>query len=80
LGDATTFGGASTERDEREEDEDMSEGKDDDEYIITRIEGFKPALTVINCYGEQRGTRKEEAEGKFPLLLRARNLRNSWPS
>ena len=25
------------------------EGREDDKYLITRVEGFKPALTVINC-------------------------------
>ena len=36
------------------------QGEDEEEFIITRIECFSPALCVINCYGEQRKTRKEE--------------------
>ena len=40
------------------------EGEGEDEYIITRIECFSPALNIINCYGEQRKTRKEDVEGK----------------
>ena len=30
------------------------EGKEEDQYLITRVESFSPALNVINCYGEQR--------------------------
>ena len=44
------------------------EGEGDDEYLITRIECFSPALNIINCYGEQRKTGKEEVEGKFMRL------------
>ena len=46
------------------------EGREDDEYLITRVEGFKPALTVINCYGEQRKTGKEIVEEKWERLRR----------
>ena len=41
------------------------EGAETDEYIISRLECFKPALNVINCYGEQRKTPKEQVEKKW---------------
>ena len=44
------------------------EGEGDDEYLITRIECFSPALNVINCYGEQRKNSKEDVEGKWMRL------------
>ena len=44
------------------------EGCDDDEYLITRVESFKPALSVINCYGEQRKINKEVVEEKWKRL------------
>ena len=34
------------------------QGEEEDEYLITRFECFSPALNVINCYGEQRKTKK----------------------
>ena len=46
----------------------VSEGEDDDEFIITRIDAFSPALSVINSYGEQRRTRKEEVKNKWNRL------------
>ena len=46
------------------------EGIEDDEYLITRVECFKPALSVINCYGEQRNIKKELVEEKW-MRLRA---------
>ena len=46
----------------------IGEGKFDDEYLITRVETFYPALNVINCYGEQRKTSKEEVELKWSRL------------
>ena len=46
----------------------VSEGEDDDEFLITRIDAFSPALCVINSYGEQRRTRKEEVENKWNRL------------
>ena len=55
------------------------EGSEDDEYLITRIATFKPALNVINYYGEQRKTSKQEVEEKWQRLckdlenIRARN-------
>ena len=41
------------------------EGGGDDEYLITRVECFKPALSIINCYGEQRKVSKEVIEEKW---------------
>ena len=55
------------------------EGAKGDEYLITRFACFNPALNVINCYGEQRGTPKTEVEEKWIRLrqemenVRARN-------
>ena len=40
----------------------IGEGEGDDEFLITRIDTFSPALCVINSYGEQRRTNKEEVE------------------
>jgi hypothetical protein len=44
------------------------QGEDEDEFLVTRVECFSPALTIINCYGEQRGTKKEEVEKKWEKL------------
>ena len=44
------------------------EGKGDDEYLITRLDCFYPALNIINCYGEQRKTRKEDVEEKWARI------------
>ena len=33
----------------------VAEGEDNDEYIITRIDKCKPALNIVNIYGEQEG-------------------------
>ena len=44
------------------------EGVGSDEYIVTRIEKFQPAINIINCYGEQRKTKKEEVEEKWRRL------------
>ena len=46
----------------------VCKGKDDDEFLITRIDAFSPALCLINSYGEQRRTRKEEVENKWNRL------------
>ena len=40
------------------------EGKEDDEYLITRIDSFSPALNIINCYGEQRKTSEIIRKGR----------------
>ena len=44
------------------------QGEDEDEFLITRIECFSPALCVINCYGEQRKTSKEDVERRWEIL------------
>ena len=44
------------------------EGEGEDEFIITRVETFKPALSIINCYGEQRNTKTEEIEAKWARM------------
>ena len=46
------------------------EGEGEDEYLVTRIECFSPALNVINCYGEQRKTSRQEVEAKWGRLCR----------
>ena len=55
------------------------EGEGDDEFLVTRLDCFRPALCVVNCYGEQRKTSKGEVEQKWKRLrevlegVRARN-------
>ena len=55
------------------------QGEEEDEYLITRFDCFSPALNVINCYGEQRKTIKEEVNKKWIRLksdmekIRAKN-------
>ena len=44
------------------------QGEDEDEYLVTRLECFSPALIIINCYGEQRRMRKEDIEKKWVKL------------
>ena len=44
------------------------EGEKEDGYLITRIEAFSPALNIVNIYGEQRKTKREEVEGKLARL------------
>ena len=44
------------------------EGEQDDEFLITRIDAFTPALNVVNSYGEQRSTRKEDIEERWLRL------------
>ena len=46
----------------------VGEGEHDDEYLITRVEAFEPALNVINSYGEQRSTPKDGVEDKWSRL------------
>ena len=48
----------------------VGEGEGEDEYLVTRIESFSPALNIINCYGEQRKTNKQEVEAKWGRLCR----------
>ena len=55
------------------------EGVGNDEYLITRVATFKPALNVVNCYGEQRKSTKLDVQEKWRRLqqdlenIRARN-------
>ena len=45
------------------------EGQGEDEYLVTRLEAFSPALCIINCYGEQRSrSSKEEVEARWGRL------------
>ena len=44
------------------------EGEGDDEFLVTRIDKFQPALNVINSYGEQRNTNVEEVQAKWLRL------------
>ena len=44
------------------------QGEGEDEWLVTRVEAFSPALCVINCYGEQRGVNKEVMEEKWRRL------------
>ena len=46
----------------------VGEGRGEDEYLVTRIECFQPALNLINCYGEQRKSSKQEVELKWSRL------------
>ena len=48
----------------------VGEGQGSDEFIITRVDKFKPAINVINCYGEQRKTKVEEVEAKWERLVK----------
>ena len=41
------------------------EGEQGDEWMVTRLDCFTPALNVVNCYGEQRKTKIEEVEAKW---------------
>jgi exonuclease III len=41
----------------------VAEGKDGDEYIITRLEHVVPAINIVNVYGHQ-----ESREGKDQIL------------
>ena len=41
------------------------EGIGDDEYIVTRIDAFYPAISIVNCYGEQRRENMEDIEAKW---------------
>ena len=40
------------------------DGDKEEEYLITRVEAFSLALCVVNSYGEQRITKKEEVDEK----------------
>ena len=55
------------------------EGVGNDEYLITRVATFKPALNVVNCYEEQRKSTKLDVQEKWKRIqqelenIRARN-------
>ena len=38
----------------------VDEGRDGDEYIITRYDHVKPAMNIVNIYGEQEGRSTKE--------------------
>ena len=40
------------------------EGKEEDEYLVTRLDCYNPPLTVVNNYGEQEKVGKEEQEAR----------------
>ena len=44
------------------------EGEQGDEWMVTRLDSFSPALNILNCYGEQRKCRNEEIEEKWCKL------------
>ena len=46
------------------------ESEGENEYVITRVSSFSPALNVINYYGEQRKTSKENVEKNWRLLVK----------
>ena len=48
----------------------VGEGQFNDEYIITRVANFSPALNVVNCYGEQRKLKNTEVEAKWSRLMK----------
>ena len=57
----------------------VREGDKEDEYLITRVEAFEPAVNVINNYGEQRNTPKEEIEKKWSRLRKEmEEIRIKW--
>ena len=45
------------------------EGRDGDEYIITRYDHVNPALNIVNIYGEQEGRSTKESIEKSWLRL-----------
>ena len=52
----------------------VGQGKDDDEYLVVRLDHFKPPICVINCYGEQEGrVATAEVEAKWERLLNEMN-------
>ena len=49
----------------------VAEGKNDDEYIITRFDNTIPAINLINIYGEQEGNSSKDDIEKGWLRLEA---------
>ena len=50
------------------------QGEGEEEYFITRIDCFSPALNIINCYGAQRREKKEDIERKWKNLRQEMEL------
>ena len=48
----------------------ISEGKDDNEYIITRHGKFYPAINIVNVYGCQKSTPVVKLEEKWIQILK----------
>ena len=44
------------------------EGKEEDEYMVTRLDCYNPPLTIVNNYGEQEKVGKEEQEARWGRL------------
>ena len=47
----------------------VDEGRDGDEYIITRYDHVNPALNIVNIYGEQEGRSTKESIKRSWLCL-----------
>ena len=54
------------------------EGAKEEEYVITRLECFNPALNVVNCYGEQRKCTQPEARLRLKQELEAIRARKEF--
>ena len=64
-------GGISTSVAQRHQERVVGAGEgEQEEYLVTRVETFSPALNIVNCYGEQRSTSKEEVEEKWRRLVK----------
>ena len=64
-------GGVATSVALRHQDRTVGAGEgEEQEFLVTRIEAFSPALNVVNCYGEQRSTGKDEVEEKWRKLVK----------
>ena len=51
----------------------VAEGEDEDEWLAVRYDHVSPALTIVNCYGEQEGagrSMKEEVVARWGRLLK----------
>ena len=49
----------------------VTEGKDDDEYIITRFDNTVPAVNIINIYGQQESRTSDiEIENSWLRLMK----------
>ena len=64
-------GGIATSVARRHQDRVVGAGEgEQEEFLITRVEAFSPALCIVNCYGEQRNTSREEVEEKWRRLVK----------